>query len=137
MTISITGLTVTSSEIIINYDKGESPMPDIKLNDVSLNKGYATITYYQSGTTACGQTLGTNFAKFAVTNDSGPMHILSSGNIPIFGIFGPSDWVRNHALGQEKYVVTPNKLSASASNGTNLSELTPSQVIKFIEKTLC
>ena len=79
----------------------------------------------------------TNFAKFAVTNDSGPMHILSSGNIPIFGIFGPSDWVRNHALGQEKYVVTPNKLSASASNGTNLSELKPSQVIKFIEKTLC
>jgi len=79
----------------------------------------------------------TNFAKFAVTNDSGPMHILSSGNIPIFGIFGPSDWVRNHALGQEKYVVTLNKLSTSATKGTNLSELTPSHVIKFIEKTLC
>jgi ADP-heptose:LPS heptosyltransferase len=77
-----------------------------------------------------------NFAKFAVTNDSGPMHILSSGNIPIFGIFGPSDWVRNHALGQEKYVITLDKLSTTGPKGTNLSELTPSHVITFIEKTI-
>ncbi|MFT4560710.1 MAG: ADP-heptose:LPS heptosyltransferase [Gammaproteobacteria bacterium] len=44
-------------------------------------------------------------ARFAVTNDSGPMHILSASQIPVFGLFGPSDWRRNHALGQESYAI--------------------------------
>ena len=44
-------------------------------------------------------------ARFAVTNDSGPMHVLSSASIPVFGLFGPSDWRRNHALGQREYVI--------------------------------
>ena len=39
-------------------------------------------------------------ARFAITNDSGPMHALSASGIPVFGLFGPSDWRRNHALGQ-------------------------------------
>lgn len=39
-------------------------------------------------------------ARFAVTNDSGPMHVLSASGIPVFALFGPSDWRRNHALGQ-------------------------------------
>ena len=39
-------------------------------------------------------------ARFAVTNDSGPMHVLSAAGIPLYGLFGPSDWRRNHALGQ-------------------------------------
>jgi ADP-heptose:LPS heptosyltransferase len=45
--------------------------------------------------------------RFAVTNDSGPMHVLSLAPIPVFGLFGPSDWRRNHALGQAAHVVTP------------------------------
>lgn len=44
-------------------------------------------------------------ARFAVTNDSGPMHVLSAASIPVFGLFGPSDWRRNHALGQRECVI--------------------------------
>ena len=39
------------------------------------------------------------FASFAVTNDSAPMHILCSCNIPVFGIFGPSNKAIHHAIG--------------------------------------
>ncbi|MGR8948273.1 MAG: glycosyltransferase family 9 protein [Gammaproteobacteria bacterium] len=46
------------------------------------------------------------YFKFAVTNDSGPMHILAASGIPVYGLFGPSDWRRNHALGQSRYVIT-------------------------------
>lgn len=45
------------------------------------------------------------FARCAVTNDSGPMHVLSAAGIPVFGLFGPSDWRRNHALGQAGHVI--------------------------------
>lgn len=48
---------------------------------------------------------GERFA-FAVTNDSGPMHVLSASGIPVYGLFGPSDWRRNHALGQQDHVIT-------------------------------
>ncbi|MEX2481853.1 MAG: glycosyltransferase family 9 protein [Gammaproteobacteria bacterium] len=44
-------------------------------------------------------------AHFAVTNDSGPMHVLAASAIPVFGLFGPSDWRRNHALGQRARVI--------------------------------
>jgi ADP-heptose:LPS heptosyltransferase len=44
-------------------------------------------------------------ARCAVTNDSGPMHVLAAAGIPVFGLFGPSDWRRNHALGQAKRVI--------------------------------
>ncbi len=44
-------------------------------------------------------------ARFAVTNDSGPMHVLAAAKIPVFGLFGPSDWRRNHALGQRENVI--------------------------------
>ncbi len=44
-------------------------------------------------------------ARFAVTNDSGPMHVLAAAGVPVFGLFGPSDWRRNHALGQREHVI--------------------------------
>lgn len=44
-------------------------------------------------------------ARFAVTNDSGPMHVLSASGIPVFGLFGPSDWRRNHGLGQAENAI--------------------------------
>lgn len=44
-------------------------------------------------------------ARFAVTNDSGPMHVLSASGVPVFGLFGPSDWRRNHAIGQRDRVI--------------------------------
>ena len=45
-------------------------------------------------------------ASFAVTNDSAPMHILSCSGIPVFALFGPTDWRRNYALGQKDRVIT-------------------------------
>ena len=44
-------------------------------------------------------------AAFAVTNDSGPMHILSASGIPVYGLFGPTNWQRNHAIGQQNNVI--------------------------------
>lgn len=45
-------------------------------------------------------------ARFAVTNDSGPMHVLAASGIPVYAFFGPTNWRRNHALGQAAYVLT-------------------------------
>lgn len=45
------------------------------------------------------------YAAFALTNDSGPMHVLAASGIAVFGLFGPSDWRRNHALGQAEHVI--------------------------------
>ena len=45
-------------------------------------------------------------ARFAVTNDSGPMHVLSCSGIPVYAFFGPTSWRRNHALGQRDYVLS-------------------------------
>lgn len=39
-------------------------------------------------------------ARFALTNDSGPMHVLAAAGLPVYGFFGPTDWRRNHAIGQ-------------------------------------
>ena len=51
-------------------------------------------------------------AAFAITNDSGPMHVLAAADIAVFGLFGPSDWRRNHALGQESRVIACSDLVA-------------------------
>ena len=42
---------------------------------------------------------------FAVSNDSGPMHVLSAAGIPVYAFFGPTDWQRSHALGQATRVL--------------------------------
>ena len=39
-------------------------------------------------------------ASFAITNDSGPMHILACSGIPVYGLFGPTNSRRSHAVGQ-------------------------------------
>lgn len=49
-------------------------------------------------------------ARFALANDSGPMHALAAAGVPVFGLFGPSDWRRNHALGQRDYVLACTEL---------------------------
>jgi ADP-heptose:LPS heptosyltransferase len=45
-------------------------------------------------------------ARFAVTNDSAPMHALACAGMPVFGLFGPTDWRRNHAIGQAGNVIS-------------------------------
>ncbi len=40
-------------------------------------------------------------ARFALTNDSGPMHVLAVSGIPVYAFFGPTSVARSHALGQE------------------------------------
>ena len=44
-------------------------------------------------------------ARFAVVNDSGPMHLLAAAALPVYALFGPTDWRRSHALGQEGRVL--------------------------------
>ena len=44
-------------------------------------------------------------AAFAVTNDSGPMHLLSTASLPVYAFFGPTDWRRSHAAGQASHVL--------------------------------
>ena len=55
--------------------------------------------------------LGT-LARFAITNDSAPMHALACAGIPVFGLFGPTNWRRNHAIGQAGNVITASAAAA-------------------------
>jgi ADP-heptose:LPS heptosyltransferase len=45
-------------------------------------------------------------AVFAVCNDSAPMHVLSAVSLPVYALFGPTNWRRSHALGQAERVLT-------------------------------
>jgi ADP-heptose:LPS heptosyltransferase len=44
-------------------------------------------------------------SEFAVVNDSGPMHVLAAADLPVYALFGPTDWRRSHALGQQERVM--------------------------------
>ena len=44
-------------------------------------------------------------ASFAVVNDSAPMHLLAAAGLPVYAFFGPTDWQRSHAPGQESHVL--------------------------------
>jgi len=48
----------------------------------------------------------------ALANDSGPMHLFATSNIPVFGFFGPTSPYRSHALGQKDRTIY-NKVSCS------------------------
>ena len=65
-------------------------------------------------------------AKFAVTNDSAPMHILSCSKIPVFGLFGPTYPRRTHALGQRDNIISVNKQMA-----VNDRDFVPSDISKI------
>jgi ADP-heptose:LPS heptosyltransferase len=77
-------------------------------DDLEINKHLTSV----AGINACNiftfselAELGRH-ASFAITNDSGPMHILSCSGIPVYGLFGPTNWKRNHAICQENRVIT-------------------------------
>lgn len=67
-------------------------------------------------------------AEFAVTNDSGPMHLLACGPAPVYGLFGPSDWRRNHAVGQRERVLTLDR-SEPEFRATRLQDLEQDYVL--------
>ena len=72
-------------------------------------------------------------AEFAVTNDSGPMHLLACASIPVYGLFGPSDWRRNHAVGQRDRVLSLDRDEA-VFRATRLADLEPGQVLRTLEQ---
>ena len=69
------------------------------------------------------------FAAFAVTNDSAPMHILSSCNIPVFGIFGPSNKNIHHAVG-DKFRAT-----SSEKSNVDIASISINKVWSELEQT--
>jgi ADP-heptose:LPS heptosyltransferase len=92
-------------------------------DDIELNRALST----ETGIDATNQfsifglvELGKH-ARFAVTNDSAPMHILSCSKIPVFGLFGPTYPRRTHALGQ-----FDNVISADTKIAINDLEFKPS-----------
>jgi len=76
-------------------------------DDAELNRTLASAT----GTDASGEfsypelAALARHAVFAVTNDSGPMHILGATGLPVYAFFGPTDWHRSHAQGQAERVL--------------------------------
>lgn len=73
------------------------------------------------------------YARFAVTNDSAPMHILSCSNIPVLGLFGPTYARRTHALGQLENIIIANDLPLARND----AEFTPSDIVNIsLEKVL-
>lgn len=71
-------------------------------------------------------------ARFAVTNDSGPMHACAAAGVPVFALFGPSDWARNHALGQADNVLAGVRLLpdlAGQRTADCLARISPAMVL--------
>lgn len=94
-------------------------------DDLEINKRMASV----AGINACNlftfselAELGRH-ASFAITNDSGPMHIFSCSDIPVYGLFGPTNWKRNHAVCQENRVISAQTLSNSTPDNNNFSPL--------------
>lgn len=81
--------------------------------------------------------LGKN-ARFAVTNDSAPMHILSCSHIPVFGLFGPTYARRTHALGQLENIITaddkPMALNDNEFEPSDISNISLDRVLHKLDQ---
>jgi ADP-heptose:LPS heptosyltransferase len=65
------------------------------------------------------------------------MHILSCANIPIYGLFGPTNPRRTHALGQKNRVINASSyfpLSDDKFNPGKISQITLSHVLEKIKR---
>ena len=75
-------------------------------------------------------------ASFALTNDSGPMHILSCSDIPVYAFFGPSNWKRNHAVGQKEFVITRGlSVGGQNKNYQDLGQIKVDDVVSILKKS--
>lgn len=76
--------------------------------DVALNETLSqTIGFDVTGVFSLLQLIElARYARFAVTTDSAPMHAIAAAGIPVYALFGPTDWRRSHALGQKERVLT-------------------------------
>jgi len=80
-------------------------------------------------------------ARFAVTNDSGPMHVIAASGIPVFAFFGPTDWIRSHCAGQGRRVFTNEApcspcfsgVCKSAQSHICMTDIRPEQVFQTIK----
>lgn len=72
-------------------------------------------------------------ARFAVTNDSGPMHILACAGIPVFALFGPTNWRRNHAIGQAENVIVAEDLAGEEFRPVPVDKITVDQVVRRLK----
>jgi heptosyltransferase I len=76
-------------------------------------------------------------ARFAVSNDSGPMHIAAALGIPVFAIFGPSDPVRTGPYGKGHTIIRSNEICSpcfrkSCDNVKCMKNVTAEEVFKTI-----
>jgi ADP-heptose:LPS heptosyltransferase len=76
--------------------------------DAALNRTLSqTIGIDVTGTFSLLQLIElARYACFAVTTDSAPMHAIAVAGIPVYALFGPTDWRRSHAIGQKERVLT-------------------------------
>ena len=83
-------------------------------------------------------------ALFAVTNDSGPMHIIAASGIPVYGFFGPTSAIRSHAMGQASRVFSQGVACSPCFSGTCpparhhrcLSSIKPASVFSAIARQI-
>lgn len=83
-------------------------------------------------------------ACFAVTNDSGPMHILCASGIPVYSFFGPTDWKRSHGAGQAERVLSADTpcspcfagVCQSPSGHVCMESIDPEKVLQQIDREL-
>ena len=65
------------------------------------------------------------------------MHILSCSNIPIYGLFGPTNPRRTHVLGQKNRVISASSCIPSSDDKFNpekISKITLSSVLEKIKR---
>ncbi len=77
-------------------NESETNQSFASVTGINATKAFSLIQLSQLG----------HYAAFSLTNDSGPMHLLSASPKPVFAFFGPTNWRRNHALGQKDHVLT-------------------------------
>lgn len=73
-------------------------------------------------------------AVFALTNDSGPMHVLATAGIPVYAFFGPTNWRRHHAVGQEQYAISAGATEHGTFMPAPLERISTAEVIGRLQR---